>query len=113
MGENEMGENEGAISGVLGESIPLEAMDPSKDPNIMVDEVGISDHSRYAQENLDSESEDDLDIRPTDCVLLAAKSDEDQRYFLSLSFLCYPLVFWRCTFTMRSQATFICTTTFS
>ena len=32
------------------------------------------------QEDLDSESEDDLDIRPTDCVLLAAKSDEDQRY---------------------------------
>mgnify|MGYP003262568136 CR=1 FL=1 len=31
------------------------------------------------QEGFDSESEDDLDIRPTDCVLLAAKSDEDQR----------------------------------
>ena len=42
-------------------------MDVSKDPNIVVNE-----------EDLDSESEDDLDIRPTDCVLLAAKSDEDQ-----------------------------------
>ena len=78
-GQEGMDEGVEAISGVLGESIPIEAVDPSKDPNIMVDEVGVDYRALYAQEHLDSDSEDDLDIRPTDSVLLAAESDEDQR----------------------------------
>lgn len=48
MGQEGMEEGVEAISGVLGESIPIEAMDPSKDPNIMVDEVRIGAHSFYA-----------------------------------------------------------------
>lgn len=45
MGREGMEEGVEAISGVLGESIPIEAMDPSKDPNIMVDEVWIGAYS--------------------------------------------------------------------
>ena len=45
MEREEFGEEEGMESenmqGILGDSIPIEAVDPSKDPNILVDEVYI------------------------------------------------------------------------
>lgn len=45
MEREEFGEEEGMESGnmqgILGDSIPIEAVDPSKDPNILVGEVYI------------------------------------------------------------------------
>ena len=45
MEREEFGEEEGneisSMQGILGDSIPIEAVDPSKDPNILLGEVGI------------------------------------------------------------------------
>ena len=79
MGNEEMVESEN-IQGVLGDQIPSDVIDPTQDPNIMVGEVcfDFSNLNCNVQDQWDSDGEDDLTILPTDNVLLAAKSDEDQ-----------------------------------